>query len=386
MQTGVACVSVTPFDQLLESGEYLIQPNYVKAFMLRDLGIPALVPQAPVQPDPDGEPQDPAVVLRNVITTQTTSAGNTGPQRVVFACTVDKDDAAATGVDIHGNPTYSRYEKKSHYVLSLRADTGAVRVMHAASWAVDEESAVFFDLPMQPDIATIYSFCQCHAEVLSEVDPPVLVSYVTFNRMLVTAVATVWPSIQHIDTDFVMLNPVTDVEIITGLRVAGYTAIMPKYSGVFSLDGNIDAYGFGSDAAANVAFYIGNGQIGVLATNQQTADPLAGAPQEISLVVIDSETGEFVESRGVVGVFPASPRLDARGSCVLEQTVSGDPVPAITREAVILVNVNAYAASRHEQYVSTDGGRTWVMYRENVSGAPYYLGNTLHPAFIGKLT
>jgi hypothetical protein len=68
----------------------------------------------------------------------------------------------------------------------------------------------------------------------------------------------------------------------------------------------------------------------------------------------------------------------------MEQGVTDDPMPTIISEAVILVNVNAYDASRHEQYVSTDGGRTWIMYRNNVSGTPYYLGNMLHPAFIGK--
>jgi hypothetical protein len=370
VQTGIACVSITPFDQLLEAGEYVIAPNYVKAFMLRDLGIPELVPEATHVLDGEGNPEDPTVVQRNIITTQTTSVGNTGPQRVVFACTVDKDDT-----DVMEN----RYQKKAHYVISLRADTGALRVMHSMVWAVDAASATFFGLPLEPDITTIYSFCQCHAEVLSEVDPPVLVSYVTFNRMLVTTVATVWPAIQHTDTDFVLLNPVDDVETVTGLRAAGYTAIMPKYNGDFSLDGNNDAYGFSSDASVNVAFYIGGGQIGVLATNQQTSDP-----QEISLVVIDSGTGEFIESRGVIGSFPASVRLDARGSCVLEQTVTDAPMPVVTSEAVILVNVNAYDVARNEQYVSTDGGRTWVMHREFVSGVPYYLGNMLHPAFIGK--
>jgi len=251
--------------------------------------------------------------------------------------------------------------------------------MHSTVWAVDEASAVFFALPFEPDITTIHCFCQCHAEVLQEEGPPLLVSYATFNRMLVTTVPPEWPAIQHADTEFVLLNAETDTEIVTGLRGAGYTAIAPKYNGDFSLDGNFDNYGFGSDASANVAFYIGAGQIGVLATNQQIADP-----QEISLVVIDSDTGEFIESRGVIGAFPASPRLDARGSCVMEQGVTDDPMPTIISEAVILVNVNAYDASRHEQYVSTDGGRTWIMYRNNVSGTPYYLGNMLHPAFIGK--
>jgi hypothetical protein len=146
---------------------------------------------------------------------------------------------------------------------------------------------------------------------------------------------------------------------------------MPKYNGEFSVDGNLENFGFTSDADGAVLFDIGNNHIGVLATEDQ-ADTVE---QRIQLVVIDAITGVFIEARGVVGTYAPDTRLNAAGSCVQRDTE--------TEPGVFLVGVARYVTNERHQYVSNDGGWTWEIYRDNVSGTPYYLGNPSHRAIFG---
>lgn len=368
LKAGVFAAGVQPYPLVLDPGQYIIEFAYWRLAMLADLGIPELVPQASTART-YLVPPDPLSMLRNLVTCVGTVVGATTPQRLLFACTVDHDETEETGTDGMGNPTYTTWTRTAHYVLRLVATTGAVTVVHSSNFCVTADDAAHFGLPLKPDLQTIHTYSQCSVDAVVD-DAPVLISYLAFNRLLIKTVSAAWPRIEHTDTDFVLLRD-DGVEVVTGLKVAGYTVISPKYNGEFSVDGNVTNYGFTADADGVIAFDIGSNRIGVLATADQASPTL----QRITLVVIDAITGAFVEARGDVASYAPSTRLNAAGSCVQRDTE--------TAPGVFLVNINRYLSGQKDQYISNDGGWTWAKYRENVAGTPYYLGNQLHRAFLG---
>lgn len=379
LASGVFMAGILPWPLVLDSGQYFVQFAYRRLAMLSDLGIPELVPQIASELDDFGAIADPLQLLRNMINCVGTVVGEVNPQLALLACTVDQSETEQTGVDGEGNPTYTTWTKTAHYVLRIVATTGMVTIMHATNFGQTTEAATHFTLPFQPDIPTVHALNQCNVDVLVGEDR-VLLSYCGFNRLLIKTVGGAWPRIEHGDIDLVLLRD-DGVEITTGLRLAGYTAIMPKYNGEFSVDGNLANFGFTSDADGALLFDIGSNHIGVLATQDQ-ADALA---QRIQLVVIDAITGDFIEARGVIGTYAPDTRLNAAGSCIQRDAVEnpGAPDPGAVIPGVFLVGIARYLSLERDQYVSSDGGWTWVKYRTNVAGTPYYLGNQLHRAVIG---
>jgi hypothetical protein len=137
---------------------------------------------------------------------------------------------------------------------------------------------------------------------------------------------------------------------------------------------------------AAICFDIGNGRLGVLATDQQDAE--YPATRMVRLVVIDAASGAVVEVRGDIAGSRASENAYASGSCAIREGALVAGVPSTP--AVLFVNVGEYTydvvpTAKKEQYVSTDGGWTWSLYAQNANGTPYYLGNRSHPAVITHL-
>lgn len=155
---------------------------------------------------------------------------------------------------------------------------------------------------------------------------------------------------------------IDDVIRPTGLRDAGWYAFT-DYAGAAGVIVNGSLWGQSSVAAAD----IGNGRIAVIARNYIV--PSGAATATWTLVVIDSVTGEFVESRGEIGAANSFTYL-AHLAVLTPETE--------TAPAVLACNLGDTCR------LSTDGGATWQVAFSGFRGYPLYLGNQLHRISYGE--
>lgn len=164
----------------------------------------------------------------------------------------------------------------------------------------------------------------------------------------------------HVGVDGVMRE--------TGLHGAGWKPLTHAHADVGMAVTNGNVWGQSSIYAAD----LGNGQVGVLA--RDTAVDASGTPTEWTLVVLNAETGAFVEARGAL---PSADRyyFYSLHLAVLEQqqaTASG------IRPAVLL------ATNLGKHYLSRDGGQIWTLAFTGYEGYPLYVGNQLHAVKVGE--
>lgn len=358
MEAGLLVLRVTPLDVVLPPGAVgLATPAYTRAYMLRSMGYPDLVPSVSPIATVAGQ------TSRNMVVGHAVVVGADDATRVELAASVAFEEV----VDLGSGPQLLR--KTTHRLLAVDPVTNTFTSRYNLTFAEDADSAGYFSVPLKPDFQTeVYlASAQAQVEVLDEQQSRAWIAKVVLQ---VGTVSGVWPSIKPGLAETVLVAP-DGSEVVTGLRAAGYVAVIPKLEGTFSVWGNVDNYGTLDFLANNAVFDIGNNQLGVLAYSLT-----AGSTLTPELVVISALDGSFVEARGALPSFPTLVGHSVTGSCVLRQTT--------TRPAVLLACVARYAVpDGKRQYVSTDGGATWTAYAKNVHGTPYYLGNQLHPAFIG---
>lgn len=155
---------------------------------------------------------------------------------------------------------------------------------------------------------------------------------------------------------------IDDVIRATGLRDAGWYAFT-DYVGTVAQVVNGSLWGQSSVPAAD----IGNGHIAVIARDYIVPDLATTATW--TLVVIDSVTGAFVESRGEIG--------SANAFTYLAHLAVVTPGTA-TAPAVLMCNLGDTCR------LSTDGGLTWHVAFTGFRGYPLYIGNQFHRIEFGR--
>lgn len=155
----------------------------------------------------------------------------------------------------------------------------------------------------------------------------------------------------------------------TGLRAADWYAFTPIVGRSSESIEPLDFTGQSNTYAAS----IGDGKVAVLARDYIPAD--ADDYITWSLVIVDQQTGAFIESRGPVGTAFRSQNLGfAHISVITPEVTEGD----VTTPAVLLCSL--FTTHR----LSTDGGRTWSVIFEGFRGMPLYLGNPLRKIDFGE--
>lgn len=121
--------------------------------------------------------------------------------------------------------------------------------------------------------------------------------------------------------------------------------------------------------AARWAVSIGNDKVAVIARNTHALPEAVS--MEWHLVIVKASTGEFLETRGPIGV-AVTVNPFAHLSVVTPEVVRGEA----TVDAVLTCSLG----NGHK--ISTNGGRTWEDLFSGTFGVAVYLGNQLHPITI----
>jgi hypothetical protein len=148
-----------------------------------------------------------------------------------------------------------------------------------------------------------------------------------------------------------------------------------------------DGVGVNDPVRGSAIADIGGGDFAVVAaTPAELSSPTPGTASW-RLIIIDSETLDFVEARGVIAsMYYDRGSYENSGQSISITVITPqikDTEGAITTQAVLLATVASGWSDAMVQ-LSTDGGITWETIRTGaLHGDTFYIGNKLHPVKIG---